>query len=189
MTDLTPIVAGAAVGCVLIILGGAVAAQIQRATPWQEFNELPFTPTPINHRVGRVRVTRHACPMYAELLAVLLLPLAVLIDNHTTERRHLMSTFSGRQYKGAMRDHRTDRYRAAVGRQILMVERGWCYNLPPHLRPLIVGAMGEFVYHPAPVSEFLRRGHTGDPAVDNVDYRSYVAAPAEVEPELVGAVA
>lgn len=81
MTDLTPIVIGAAVGCVLIILGGAIAAQIQRATPWQEFNELPFAPKPITYRVGCVRVTRHACPMYAELLAVLLLPLAVLIDN------------------------------------------------------------------------------------------------------------
>lgn len=87
MTDLTPIVVGAAVGCVLIILGGAVAAQIQRATPWQEFNEDPFVAPRITYRVGRVRVTRHACPMYAELLAVLLLPLAVLIDNATAPMR------------------------------------------------------------------------------------------------------
>lgn len=47
----------------------------------------PFTPTAIDFHIGRVRVTRHACPMTAELLASVLLPLAVLIDNSTASAR------------------------------------------------------------------------------------------------------
>ena len=54
-----------------------------------DFATSSFEPGPLDFHAGRSRVTRHACPMTAELLAAVLLPLAVLIDNATAPARRV----------------------------------------------------------------------------------------------------
>lgn len=72
-----------------------------------------------------------------------------------------MSVYQGPQGKGAQRRHRDDRYRAAVGRQQLMHDRGRTQQ-----RSLLLP--GTFTY-PAPVEEFLRPGD--DP--NHTDFRTW----------------
>jgi hypothetical protein len=69
-----------------------------------------------------------------------------------------MSVFHGRQGKGALQRHRDDRYRAAVGRQLLLLDQGGDAR----------NARGELIY-PAPVEDFLRRGDE----LSRTDFRSY----------------
>lgn len=72
-----------------------------------------------------------------------------------------MSTFHGKQQKGAMREHKRRRYAAAVGRQLLMCDRGRTRQ-ESRLIP------GTFTY-PVPVEELLRPGDTEK----SYDWRSW----------------
>lgn len=73
-----------------------------------------------------------------------------------------MSVFHGTQGKGAMRRHREERYRAAVGRQQLMHDAGRTGQRHPsagmHCRP-------------APVEEFLDAADRAESTVP--DYRPW----------------
>ncbi len=77
-----------------------------------------------------------------------------------------MSAFHGKYYKGAMRDHRTNRYRAAVGRQLMMHDRGYYHGRIAEGSPIVRRCT------PAPVEEFLRPGD----APNHTDFRSWVVA-------------
>lgn len=84
-----------------------------------------------------------------------------------------MSVFSGPQHKGAMRQHRDNRYRRAVGRQLECIKAG---GLVPHGKPVeLNGSFGAFWFaKPAPIERFLRAGDT----VDTCDWHSYARATA-----------
>ncbi len=79
-----------------------------------------------------------------------------------------MSAFKGRQGKGARQRHRDELYYAAVGRQLLAIDRGW-YTAP--ISPLTGLPLGGKAT-PAPIEEFLRKGET----VDSRDFRSWAGA-------------
>lgn len=76
-----------------------------------------------------------------------------------------MSVFHGAQGKGAMKRHRDERYRRAVGRQLLLLDRGWYIRQPDPATGMPPGGRAA----PAPVELFLRAGDTAE----TVDFRSY----------------
>lgn len=79
-----------------------------------------------------------------------------------------MSVLSGLG-KGAKRRRRDERYFAAVGRQMLMHDRGWYFRQPDPATGM--PPMGRA--QPAPVEEFLRPEHRGMKADPGIDFRSF----------------
>ncbi len=79
-----------------------------------------------------------------------------------------MSAFKGRQGKGARQRHRDDKYLAAVGRQLLNLDRG---SLQSAVSPL-TGMHLHVRSTPAPIGKFLRKGDTAD----SYDFRSWAVS-------------
>lgn len=77
-----------------------------------------------------------------------------------------MSVFSGRSGRGAMRRHRDERYRRAVGRQQLLCDAG------EYKRVDWTGIA--WFYEPAPAEEFMRAEDRAYRSTDQrIDFRQW----------------
>ncbi len=82
-----------------------------------------------------------------------------------------MSAFKGRQGKGARQRHRDELYYAAVGRQLLNLDRG---ELRPAASPLSGLPLALTRWTPAPIEKFLRKGDSVDGHLLRTEFNGWI---------------